>query len=57
MARVPDLVPFCKQYALKMVTVAEVVRYRLECDYELARHHRGVVSPGQPGILVPAPTA
>ena len=44
MARVPDLVRFCKRHALKMVTVADVVRYRLECDYELTRNHRGVVS-------------
>ena len=53
MARVPDLVRFCKQHALKMVTVAEVVRYRLECDYELTRHHRGLVSPDQPGDFSP----
>ena len=52
MARVPDLVHFCKLHALKMVTVADVVRYRLECDYELTQKHKGVVSPIEPGNLV-----
>src|SRR5271156_4814138 len=30
MARVPDLIEFCKTHSLKMVTVAEVIRYRLQ---------------------------
>jgi len=29
MARVPDLIEFCKQHSLKMVTVADLIRYRL----------------------------
>ena len=53
MARVPDLVRFCKLHALKMVTVADVVRYRLECDYELTQKHKGVVSLGERGNLGP----
>ena len=53
MARVPDLVRFCKRHALKMVTVADVVRYRLECDYELTRNHRGVVSLDRSGNFPP----
>ena len=53
MARVPDLVRFCKLHALKMVTVADVVRYRLECDYELTQKHKGVVSPAERGNLGP----
>jgi 3,4-dihydroxy 2-butanone 4-phosphate synthase / GTP cyclohydrolase II len=28
MARVPDLIEFCKEHGLKMITVAEVIRYR-----------------------------
>ena len=28
MARVPDLVPYCKRHGLKMVTVADLIRYR-----------------------------
>ena len=30
MARVPDLIEFCTVHGLKMVTVAEVIRYRLQ---------------------------
>jgi len=29
MARVPDLVEFCRQHQLKMLTVAELIRYRM----------------------------
>ena len=34
MARVPDLVRFCKTHHLVMVTVADLVRYRLKSEYE-----------------------
>jgi 3,4-dihydroxy 2-butanone 4-phosphate synthase / GTP cyclohydrolase II len=37
MARVPDLVEFCKQHNLKMVTVAELIRYRMENERYVAR--------------------
>jgi 3,4-dihydroxy 2-butanone 4-phosphate synthase/GTP cyclohydrolase II len=30
MARVPDLIEFCKEHGLKMLTVAEVIRYRMQ---------------------------
>ena len=30
MARVPDLIEFCREHGLKMLTVAEVIRYRME---------------------------
>jgi len=30
MARVPDLVEFCKEHGLKMLTVAELIRYRMQ---------------------------
>jgi len=30
MARVPDLIGFCREHRLKMLTVAEVIRYRME---------------------------
>jgi len=53
MARVPDLVRFCKLHALKMVTVADVVRYRLGRDYEFTQNHTAVVSPGGTGTLAP----
>jgi 3,4-dihydroxy 2-butanone 4-phosphate synthase / GTP cyclohydrolase II len=32
MARVPDLVVFCKSHALAMITVADLIRYRLVHD-------------------------
>ena len=34
MARVPDLIKFCRQHNLIMVTVDELARYRLEREYE-----------------------
>jgi len=36
MARVPDLISFCKTHGLLMITVAELARYRFDCDYEEA---------------------
>jgi len=30
MARVPDLIEFCKQHGMKMLTVAELIRYRMQ---------------------------
>jgi len=40
MARVPDLIPFCRQHGLRMLTVAELIRYRL-------RHERYIVRAGE----------
>jgi 3,4-dihydroxy-2-butanone 4-phosphate synthase/GTP cyclohydrolase II len=34
MARVPDLVRFCKRHGLLMITVADLARYRLDADFE-----------------------
>ena len=34
MARVPDLIQFCKKHDLVMVTVADLARYRFEIDFE-----------------------
>jgi len=34
MARVPDLVRFCQRHNLVMITVAELARHRLECDFD-----------------------
>jgi hypothetical protein len=36
MARVPDLIRFCRKHGLLMITVAELARYRFDCDYEEA---------------------
>ncbi len=43
MARVPDLIPFCEQHGLKILTVAELIRYRL-------RHERYIVRAGETRI-------
>jgi 3,4-dihydroxy 2-butanone 4-phosphate synthase/GTP cyclohydrolase II len=40
MARVPDLIEFCTKHGLKMLTVAELIRYRME-------HERHVVRAGE----------
>jgi 3,4-dihydroxy 2-butanone 4-phosphate synthase / GTP cyclohydrolase II len=37
MARVPDLVEFCRLHGLKMVTVAELIRYRMENERYVSR--------------------
>jgi 3,4-dihydroxy 2-butanone 4-phosphate synthase/GTP cyclohydrolase II len=37
MARVPDLVEFCNQHGLKMLTVAELIRYRLQHERYIVR--------------------
>jgi 3,4-dihydroxy 2-butanone 4-phosphate synthase/GTP cyclohydrolase II len=37
MARVPDLIEFCQQHNLKMLTVAELIRYRMENERYVAR--------------------
>ncbi|RRA49496.1 3,4-dihydroxy-2-butanone-4-phosphate synthase [Acidipila sp. EB88] len=37
MARVPDLVAFCQEHGLKMLTVAELIRYRLQHERYIRR--------------------
>jgi len=37
MARVPDLIEFCKTHNLKMLTVAELIRYRLQHERYIHR--------------------
>jgi 3,4-dihydroxy 2-butanone 4-phosphate synthase / GTP cyclohydrolase II len=43
MARIPDLIPFCKEHGLMILTVAELIRYRL-------RHERYIVRAGESRI-------
>ena len=43
MARIPDLIPFCQLHGLKILTVAELIRYRL-------RHERYIVRAGETRI-------
>ncbi|HWT66713.1 MAG TPA: 3,4-dihydroxy-2-butanone-4-phosphate synthase [Terracidiphilus sp.] len=40
MARIPDLIPFCREHNMKILTVAELIRYRL-------RHERYIVRAGE----------
>src|SRR6266436_1421602 len=37
MARVPQLVEFCKRHALKIISVASLIRYRLETEHLVER--------------------
>ena len=37
MARVPDLMEFCEEHGLKMLTVAELIRYRLQNERYIHR--------------------
>jgi 3,4-dihydroxy 2-butanone 4-phosphate synthase / GTP cyclohydrolase II len=37
MARVPDLVAFCNEHGMKMLTVAELIRYRLQNERYIVR--------------------
>ncbi len=41
MARVPDLVKFCEEHKLLMVTVADLIRYRLQNERYIHRARRG----------------
>ena len=37
MARIPDLIPFCAEHGLKILTVAELIRYRLQTERYIVR--------------------
>src|SRR5208337_2923321 len=37
MARIPDLIPFCQQHGLKILTVAELIRYRMRHERHIHR--------------------
>ncbi|MBV8525449.1 MAG: 3,4-dihydroxy-2-butanone-4-phosphate synthase, partial [Acetobacteraceae bacterium] len=43
MARVPDLIEFCNQHGLRMLTVAELIRYRLRNERYIYRVAEGMV--------------
>ena len=43
MARVPDLIEFCKPHDLKMVTVADLIRYRMANERYIHRIAEGVL--------------
>jgi 3,4-dihydroxy 2-butanone 4-phosphate synthase / GTP cyclohydrolase II len=44
MARVPDLIDFCKQHEMKMLTVAEVIRYRMQHERYVHRVGEALVN-------------
>jgi 3,4-dihydroxy 2-butanone 4-phosphate synthase / GTP cyclohydrolase II len=43
MARVPDLIEFCKEHELKMLTVAELIRYRMQHERYVRRIGEGIL--------------
>lgn len=43
MARVPDLIEFCNRHDLKMLTVAELIRYRLQNERYIRRVGEGTL--------------
>ncbi len=43
MARVPDLIQYCRLHELKMVTVAELIRYRMQHERYIHRAAEGVL--------------
>jgi 3,4-dihydroxy 2-butanone 4-phosphate synthase/GTP cyclohydrolase II len=44
MARVPDLIEFCNQHEMKMLTVAEVIRYRMQHERYVHRVGEALVN-------------
>jgi 3,4-dihydroxy 2-butanone 4-phosphate synthase/GTP cyclohydrolase II len=43
MARVPELLEFCGAHGLKMISVADLIRYRLQNERVVRRHAEGVI--------------
>ena len=43
MARVPDLIDYCRMHGLKMVTVAELIRYRMQHERYIHRAAEGLL--------------
>ena len=43
MARVPELIQFCREHDLKMISVAELIRYRLQTERVIRRTAVGTV--------------
>jgi 3,4-dihydroxy 2-butanone 4-phosphate synthase / GTP cyclohydrolase II len=46
MARVPDLIGFCREHALKMLTVAELIRYRMANERYVHRVGEALIDTG-----------
>jgi 3,4-dihydroxy 2-butanone 4-phosphate synthase/GTP cyclohydrolase II len=43
MARVPELVQFCERHGLKMISVADLIRYRLQTERFVVRDGEGTI--------------
>src|SRR5579862_4520795 len=43
MARVPQLAEFCRVHSMKMISVAELIRYRLETEHLVERRGEGCI--------------
>jgi 3,4-dihydroxy 2-butanone 4-phosphate synthase/GTP cyclohydrolase II len=43
MARVPDLIEFCNQHGMKMLTVADLIRYRMQHERYIRRVGEGIL--------------
>lgn len=43
MARVPELIEFCRRHGLKMISVAELIRYRLQNERIIERRAEGIL--------------
>jgi 3,4-dihydroxy 2-butanone 4-phosphate synthase / GTP cyclohydrolase II len=44
MARVPELAQFCRQHGLRMISVADLIRYRLQTERFIRRQSEGCLS-------------
>ena len=55
MARVPQLVEFCERHGLKMISVADLIRYRLKHEHFVQRGRRAASRPPS-AISAPSPT-
>jgi len=47
MARVPELTGYCKQHDLKLISVADLIRYRLKNESHVLRHSSGPIDTAQ----------
>jgi 3,4-dihydroxy 2-butanone 4-phosphate synthase/GTP cyclohydrolase II len=43
MARIPDLIPFCREHGLLILTVAELIRYRLRNERYIVRAGESII--------------
>jgi 3,4-dihydroxy 2-butanone 4-phosphate synthase/GTP cyclohydrolase II len=43
MARIPDLIPFCREHGLRILTVAELIRYRLRNERYIVRAGESII--------------